>query len=364
MTDSNEVPEVKLREEILATAPYRQGKPAPANSFKLSSNENPFEPLDAVTQAISKESINRYPDATAGVLSEKLAAKFGVSKGEVHVGSGSVSILAQLIQAAARPGDEVLYSWRSFEAYPGLVTVAGAKNVQVPNLASHDHDLEAMAAAVTDRTRVVIVCTPNNPTGTVVSETAFAKFMAAVPSSVLVLLDEAYVEFVTDSSAVNGARLLRKYRNLVILRTFSKAFGLAGLRVGYALGPEWILNAARATAIPLSVTEAAQLGAIAALDNETELLQRVDILIDRRERLMNKIAELNLAIPKSQSNFVWLPSGEHNEAANEILLSHGIVGRVLGNDGIRISVGEEESLPPLFAALEEISRKFPDLTVS
>jgi histidinol-phosphate aminotransferase len=223
---------VRLRAEIVASAPYRQGKSAPADAFKLSSNENPFEPIPAVLEAIAASSPNRYPDATAALLSARLADRFATSVDAVHVGAGSVSILAQLIQAAAGPGDEVVYAWRSFEAYPGLVTVSGATSVQVPNLPDHRHDLPAMAAAVTERTRAVIVCSPNNPTSTLVTADEFHSFMSAVPATVLVLLDEAYVEFVTEPDAVDGTGLLGRYPNLVVLRTFSKAYGLAGRRVG------------------------------------------------------------------------------------------------------------------------------------
>lgn len=356
MTDLNAVPPVRLRPEILATAPYRQGKPAPTDSFKLSSNENPFDPIPAVLEAIAASAVNRYPDAAATVLCERLADRFGVTRGEVHVGSGSVSILAQLIQAAAGPGNEVLYSWRSFEAYPGLVTVAGATSVMVPNLPDHRHDLVAMAAAVTDRTRVVIVCTPNNPTGTIVTAGEFATFMEAVPKDLLVLLDEAYVEFLTDKDAVNGRDLLGRYPNLVILRTFSKAFGLAGLRVGYAVGPEHILDAARATAIPLSVTEPAQRAAIAALDHEAEILERVAVITQRREQLFAGLVEQGWPVPRSESNFVWFPTGTNTPAANEIFLAHGVVARALGTDGIRVSVGEAESVERILAASAEIIR--------
>lgn len=361
MKEANSGTRVQLRSEILATAPYRQGKPAPASSFKLSSNENPFEPLPEIVSAISGASINRYPDASASVLSGRLAERFGVSKGEVHIGSGSVSILAQLIAAAARPGEEVLYSWRSFEAYPGLVTVAGATSTRVPNRPDHSHDLVAMAAAITDKTRVAIVCTPNNPTGTTVSKADFENFMERVRDDLLVILDEAYVEFVTDPEAVNGHGLLGRYPNLVILRTFSKAFGLAGLRVGYAIGAEKILDAARVSAIPLSVTEAAQAGAMAALDHEDELLLRVAEIVKRRERVADAFEEIGLSVPRSQANFIWLPSGEQTEAVNEILLSHGLVGRVLAPDGIRVSIGEEESIAPLIEAAREIKSRFGSL---
>jgi len=188
---------VILRPEIASLVPYRQGRPAAADAFKLSSNENPFAPHPAVLEAISAASVNRYPDGAAVALRERLAERLGVAIDEVHVGSGSVAILQQLISAAAGAGDEVLYAWRSFEAYPGLVTVSGATSVTVPVLADGRHDLDAMAAAVTDRTRVVIVCTPNNPTSAIVTAGEFEAFMAKVPETVLVLLDEAYREFVT-----------------------------------------------------------------------------------------------------------------------------------------------------------------------
>ncbi len=358
VTDSPHVT-VKLRPEILASAPYRQGKPAPSDAFKLSSNENPFEPLPEVLEAIAALPVNRYPDAAATALCDRLAERFGVARGEVHVGSGSVSILAQLIQAAAGPGDEVLYSWRSFEAYPGLVTVAGATNVMVPNSPDHRHDLAAMANALTERTRVVIVCTPNNPTATTVTAEEFARFMEAVPNDTLVLLDEAYVEFVTDTTAVNGRDLLGKYSNLVILRTFSKAFGLAGLRVGYALGPEGILNAARATAIPLSVTESAQRAAIAALDHEDKIMERVAVLTQCRDELVAAVRAQGWSTPLSQANFFWLPTGEHTAAANDILLAHGVVARALASDGIRVSVGEEASVDRVLAGTADIVRNLP-----
>ena len=359
MTRTPERSGVRLRPEILATAPYRQGKPAPADSYKLSSNENPFDPIPAVLDAIAASTVNRYPDAAATILSDRLAERFGVSRANVHVGSGSVSILAQLIQAAAAAGDKVIYSWRSFEAYPGLVTVSGATSVRVPNLPDHRHDLPGMAAAVTDRTRAVIVCTPNNPTGSIVTAREFDDFMAAVPRDLLVILDEAYAEFVTDSESVDGATLTGRYQNLVVLRTFSKAYGLAGLRVGYAIGPEQILDAARATAIPLSVTESAQRAAIAALDHEPELLERVAIISARRDEVWHAVIEQGWSVPRSGANFLWFATGADTEAANEIFVSEGIIGRVLLPDGIRISIGEAESVDKLLRASAEVVQKLP-----
>lgn len=345
---------VTLRPEIASLPPYRQGRPAREDAFKLSSNESPFPPLPSVLAAIDGSSYNRYPDGSAAALRVRLAERHGVTVDEVHVGAGSVSILQQLVQAAAGPGDEVLYAWRSFEAYPGIVTVSGATSVRVPNRPDGGHDLEALAAAVTERTRVVLVCTPNNPTSVIVTEGDFEKFMARVPDTVLVLLDEAYHEFVTDPQAVDGIPLLERFPNLVVLRTFSKAYGLAGLRVGYAVGPAYILDAARSAAIPLSVTEPAQRAAIAALDAEDELLAQVEVLIARRGRIRAGLLEQGWALPEPQGNFVWLPTGPDTAVAAQLLEDRGIVARVFAPEGIRVSIGEEESVETLLRAAAEV----------
>jgi len=348
---------VQLRPEIASMIPYRQGKPAAADALKLSSNENPFEPLAAVRAALADSSINRYPDGAATVLRETLAARYGVTPDQVQVGAGSVAILAQLITAAATVGDEVIYAWRSFEAYPSLVTVAGATSVQIPNTPDHRHDLAAMAAAVTDRTRVIIVCTPNNPTGAIVTGEEFDTFMASVPENVLVVLDEAYAEFVLDESAVSGPPLLGKYSNLVVLRTFSKAYGLAGLRVGYALGAEYIMDAARAAAIPLSVIEPAQRAAIVSLEHEAELLERVKRIAVLRDQVWQALIDQGWNVPKPHGNFLWLPTGDETVWAAGVFADHGIVARALPPEGLRVSVGEAGSVDKLLKASAEVVRK-------
>lgn len=350
---------VRLRPEIVALAAYRQGKPAADDAFKLSSNENPFDPIPEVMEALAASAVNRYPDAAAIQLRTRLAERFGVGLGQVHVGAGSVSVLAQLIQAAAGPGDEVVYSWRSFEAYPGLVAVAGATSVKVPNTPDERHDLPAIAAAITQHTRVVIVCSPNNPTGTIVTAAEFEQFMAAVPQSVLVLLDEAYTEFVLDPASVNGRALIGRYPNLVVLRTFSKAYGLAGLRIGYAVGPEFILDAARSTSIPLSVTEPAQRAALVSLDHEERLLERVSRISALRDEVWTALVEQGWPVPKPHGNFVWLATGEGTEAAAEVLAAHGLVTRPFHPEGIRVSIGEAESVEKLLRATGEVVRDLP-----
>lgn len=358
MTESSPV---RIRPEIAALPVYRQGRPAGADAFKLSSNENPFDPLPHVVEALhGTTAVNRYPDASAGRLRERLAARHGVTADEVHVGAGSVSILAQLMLAVAGPGDDIVYAWRSFEAYPGLVTVAGANRVEVALSDDGRHDLSAMAAAVTERTRAVLVCSPNNPTGPVVTQAEFDAFLAAVPANVLVILDEAYAEFVTDAGAVDGLREPGIARpNVVVLRTFSKAYGLAGLRVGYAVGHHRVLDAARATAIPLSVTAQAEVAALASLEAEDELRARVQVIAERRDRVAQGLRDAGWRVPEAQGNFVWLAAGAATAAAAEAFDAAGLIVRAFPGDGVRISIGEEEAVETVLRIAASIVDDLP-----
>ncbi|MGX1702030.1 histidinol-phosphate transaminase [Microbacterium sp. NPDC055357] len=362
MTEASDLP-IRVRAEIAALPPYKQGRQAGGEAFKLSSNENPFDPLPGVLEAVqSATSLNRYPDASAARLRERIAERFGVGPDSVHIGAGSVSILAQLVQATSGPGDEVVYAWRSFEAYPWLAVVAGATAVQVPLTADARHDLPAMAAAITDRTRAIIVCSPNNPTGPIVTQVEFDAFVAQVPADVLVVLDEAYAEFVTDPDAVDGERVLRAADrpNVVVLRTFSKAFGLAGLRVGYAVGHPRILDAARSTAIPLSVTNHAEEAALASLDAEADLLERVRTIAERRDRLAAALRDTGWAVPQAQGNFVWLPAGDETLAIAEAFDAAGLIVRPFAGDGIRISVGEEASVENVLRIAASVVKDLPE----
>lgn len=337
-----------IRPEVAVLPAYKQGRQASDSAFKLSSNENPFPPLPGVVEAVQAQtSYNRYPDAAALALRAVLANRFGLTAEQVHVAPGSVAILHELARATSGPGDEIVYAWRSFEAYPGVVTVAGATSVQVPNRADGGHDLDAMAAAVTERTRMVLVCSPNNPTGPIVTAAEFDAFMAAVPQSVLVVLDEAYAEFVTDEAAVHGHPLLAAHPNLVVLRTFSKAYGLAGLRVGYALGPDYVLDAVRACAIPLSVTAQGQAAALASLEREAELLERVTEIATLRDRIVVELRAQGWDVPDAQGNFLWLPTGERTATAAAAFEDAGIIVRAFPPEGIRISIGEHEAVETL-----------------
>lgn len=353
---------VRVRPEIAALPVYRQGKPAGADAFKLSSNENPFAPLPRVLAALrAAETVNRYPDATAARLRVRLAERYGVDADEVHIGAGSASLLSQLVLAVAGPGDEVVYAWRSFEAYPSFVTVAGADRVEVPLTAEGRHDLVAMAAAITPRTRAVIVCSPNNPTGPVVTQDEFDTFVAAVPADVLVILDEAYAEFVTAPDAVDGLRRTGVTRpNVVALRTFSKAYGLAGLRIGYAIGHRRVLDAARAVAIPLSVTATAEEAALASLDADAELLERVRVIAERRDRVAAGLRDAGWRVPDAQGNFVWLGTGEATADAAAAFEAGGLVVRAFAGDGVRISIGEEESVEQILRIAASVVRDLPE----
>ncbi|MAP63184.1 MAG: aminotransferase [Microbacterium sp.] len=360
MTDASDIP-VRVRAEIAALPPYKQGRQAGADAYKLSSNENPFDPLPGVVEVLRESvGVNRYPDAAATLLRQRLAARYDVDVSRVHIGAGSVSILAQLVQAVSTPGDEVVYAWRSFEAYPWLTVLAGATGVQVPLTRDARHDLDAMAAAVTDRTRAVIVCSPNNPTGPVVSQAEFDAFVARMPADLLIILDEAYAEFVTDPDAVDGTRIIAAEQpNVVVLRTFSKAFGLAGLRVGYALGHPRVLDAARSTAIPLSVTGQSEVAAIASLQLEDELRERVGVIAERRDRLAAALRETGWRVPQAQGNFVWLPAGEASMTIATAFEDAGLIVRPFDGDGIRISVGEEESVEKVLHVAASVVRDLP-----
>jgi histidinol-phosphate aminotransferase len=342
---------VRLRPEIAAVPPYQQGRPAPQGGFKLSSNENPFPPLRAVVEAVQAEAerVNRYPRPGAPELKAALADEFGVDTDRVLIGDGSATLIQQLIHAVAGPGDEVIYAWRSFDAYPLFVRTGGATPIEVPVDAEHKHDLDAMADAITERTRVVIVCSPNNPTGTIVDKEALDAFIARVPADVLIMLDEAYIEFVREPT-IDGIALQRQHDNLVVLRTFSKAHGLAGLRVGYAIGHPAILRAADLTGVPLSQTALASSAAIAALENVGETFARIDVLADQRDALWQRLVDAGVPVPKPYGNFFWIPSKPgQEEQVHDILEANRIVAKVFA-DGTRVSVGEPAADEHILAA--------------
>ncbi|TVT46400.1 histidinol-phosphate transaminase [Amycolatopsis rhizosphaerae] len=334
---------VQPRADLHSLPSYVAGKTVPG-AVKLSSNETPGGPLPSVAKAIAEATadINRYPDISVGKLARRLAEKLAVPSEQVSVGCGSVALCQQLVQAMCAPGDEVLFAWRSFESYPIVSQIASAVPVTVPLDAGHRHDLTAMAAAVTPKTRVVFVCNPNNPTGTVVRREELERFLDAVPSDVLVVLDEAYREFVTDADVPDGMDYVRGRDNVAVLRTFSKAYGLAGLRVGYFAGPEAVAEAVRKVYVPFSVNTLAQIAAMASLDAEDELFARCRTIVAERDRVRTELIEAGYEVPETQANFVWLPLGERAMDFAEHALANKVVVRAFAGDGVRVTISHPE----------------------
>jgi histidinol-phosphate aminotransferase len=328
-----------------ALGAYRPGRrPAPGQDLsRLASNETPYPLLPHVQQAIAAAVVdaNRYPDPAATRLTEAIAAKHALPVDHVAVGCGSVQLVQELVEIACDAGDEVVYGWRSFEAYPTLTTIAGATPVQVPLRDLH-LDLDAMADAVTDRTRLVLLCSPNNPTGPALAADDVKAFLEKLPSRVVVAIDEAYAEFVDDPLAVDGTRLIDSYPNLVVLRTFSKAYGLAGLRVGYALcSSAEVAGALRQVHLPFAVSVPAQAAALASLEVEDELLAQVAEVVALREPLRQGLRELGYDVPPTQANFVWLPTGADSDRVSQVFEDHGVLVRCFSGDGIRVTVATE-----------------------
>jgi histidinol-phosphate aminotransferase len=351
MSEHSQPPEspVRLRRTLYAVPAYKPGRPAPpkegVTAYKISSNENPYPPLPSVVEAITQaaQSVNRYPDMAVTALTQAIAERFEVPSETIATGTGSVGVLGQLVNITCDPGDEVVYAWRSFEAYPIVVALAGATSIQVPLTPDARHDLDAMADAVSARTRLVLVCTPNNPTGPAVREDELRRFLDRVPRDTLVVIDEAYLEFNTTDDAPDALAIHRDYPNVAVLRTFSKAYGLAGLRVGYAVAPEPVATALRKAATPFGVSDIAQQAAIASLEAFDELEVRVKAIIDERTRVYDALREQGWAVPETQANFVWLPLGEDALDFAAVCQEAGLVVRPFPGEGARCSIGETEA---------------------
>ena len=375
MTNDASSVQPKTRADLEQVPAYVPGKTVPG-ALKIASNEMTQPPLPSVVEAISQTisdpttSPNRYPDMGAVDLRIKLGEHLRLPMEQVAVGCGSSALCLQLVQATCADGDEVVFPWRSFEAYPILARVAGATPVPVPLDAQGRNDLSAMAAAITDRTRLVFVCNPNNPTGTTVTREAFAEFMAQVPGDVVVALDEAYIELVdeaTHAATPLAHELLDTYPNLVGLRTFSKVYGLAGLRVGYMFGPEKLVEAVNKVAIPFSVNTLAQIAALTSLDAQEELTARIAEVRAQRAAVteaINAATGRETVLPNSQANFIWI--GEDRIAdlsllddvsvatttdLGDFLAQRNILIRCFAGEGARITITTEEETSQLLAAL-------------
>ncbi|GAA3890715.1 histidinol-phosphate transaminase [Saccharothrix violaceirubra] len=352
---------VRTRADLSSLPGYVPGRSIPG-AIKLASNEVSAGPLPSVVRAIADAAtaVNRYPDTAATDLVARLGDKLGVPNEQIAVGCGSVTLCQQLIQSTCTEADEVVFPWRSFEAYPILTSVVGAAGSRVPLTAGHGLDLDAMADALTERTRLVFVCNPNNPTGTALRTEEIERFIDRVPEDVLVVIDEAYKEFVDDPHVPDGVELAktqwaRGRDNVAVLRTFSKAYGLAGLRVGYAVASPAVAETLRKVYVPFSVNALAQAAAIASLDAEDELLVRCRAIVAERGRVRSELIAAGYEVPVSQANFVWLPLGARTDAFNEHCLAHKVVVRAFSGDGARVTIGEVDENDAFLAAAKAFS---------
>ncbi|WP_436536044.1 histidinol-phosphate transaminase [Actinoplanes sp. HUAS TT8] len=333
-----------------------QYTPAPglysgAAPIPLSANESLHEPLAGIGRAIAAAAgaVNRYPDPGCVRLTEAIARARGVDTGTVMVGAGSVALLQALFHAIAEPGAQVIHGWPSFELYPSLAALAGVTGVRVA-LRDGAFDLPAIAARITARTRMVLLCSPNNPTGGVISADALRAFLAQVPSRCLVVLDEAYHEYVRDPAACDGVRLLSQHPQLVVLRTFSKAYGLAGLRVGYLLGAPGVVSLLRKALTVYAVSTVAQAAAVAALGLQDQLLDRVAQTVGERERTRDGLLAAGYPVPGSQANFLWLPLKDRAADFGQWCRHRSIAVRVFPGEGVRVTVGSPSDNDALLSA--------------
>ncbi|MGH4020124.1 MAG: histidinol-phosphate transaminase [Pseudonocardiaceae bacterium] len=347
----------RTRADLASLPGYVPGRTV-TGAIKLASNEVPAGPLPSVVAAIADaaKAANRYPDTGATALVQALSARLDVPAPRLAVGAGSVMLCQQLVQATCTEADEVVFAWRSFEAYPMITRIAAAALRTVALDAGHVHDLDAMLAAITPATRLVFVCNPNNPTGTAVRRAELERFLDAVPDGVLVALDEAYREFVSDVDIPDGVELGRERDNVAVLRTFSKAYGLAGLRVGYCVAPEPVADALRKVYVPFSVNSLAQAAALASLEAAGELLARCRDVAAERDRVRGELIAAGYEVPESHANFVWLPLGARTTTFTEHCLDHKVVVRGFAGDGVRVTTGSPEENETFLTA----ARSFTD----
>ena len=375
MSQSAEHANIPVRPVFNTLPSYAAGKPpAPVEGltqYKLSSNENPLGPVPEVARVLAEfATAHRYPDPLSTALRHKLSARLGVDADDIVTGAGSLGALNQILKTFAGVNadgvqDEVIYAWRSFEAYPILVGIMGARSVQVPNLHDGSHDLDAMAAAITERTRLILVCTPNNPTGPAVTESQIRAFLEKVPAHIPVVIDEAYFEFCAASTVpeseeapLNGMDIYRDYENVIILRTFSKAQGLAGLRVGYSISHPQITQHLRVAATPFAVTALAEAAAIASIEHEDAVMERVSHLVSERERVTARLRDLGYEFPSTYANFVWLPLGERTGEFVQLMAEHALSVRAFGTEGVRVSIGEVEANDRFLSLCEAFAKGF------
>ena len=345
---------LRFRPAVLSLPRYKPSKSAP-DAVKISSNEMPTPPSPAVLEAIARElqTINRYPDLTAAPLRQALGSRFGVGADQVRVGTGSSAILVAALSAVCQPGTQVVFPWRSFESYPIAVPTVGADPVPVPLLPDGSHDLVAMRAAITADTVAVIVCSPNNPTGPALTYEDIAAFVADVPDDVMIIVDEAYIDFATKPGVRTAVPLIETHPNVVVMRTFSKAHALAGVRVGYAIGDAEVIGAIQSLLVPFGVNSLALAAALASLADAEGVQRAVADIVAERERIVPALRDLGYDIPDTQSNFYLLRGNVYglvDECARV-----GLIVRPF-REGVRVSVGSREQNDLFYSVAAEFAR--------
>jgi histidinol-phosphate aminotransferase len=328
---------------------------------KLASNETPFAPHPQVLEAVEAQlrTLNRYPDPAKSTLRRRLSERTGVAPGRIAIGNGSCELLLSAAEAMLEPGAEVVYGWPSFSIYPHLAAMSGARAIEVPLNDAQEHDLDAMAREVTAATRMLIVCNPNNPTATALPPPAIDELLKAIPRHVAVLLDEAYVEFSTLQDPDDSLGLLKKHPNLIVLRTFSKVYGLCGLRVGYSLGSEEFRLAVDRVRQPFSVNALALAAATEALNHVDEVERRVEQTAIERMHVETELEERGLETSDSQANFSWVSLGDRDEGeVVDGLAKQGVIvraGNALGQEGwMRVTYGTRHENDRFLAALDSL----------
>ncbi len=358
---------LSVPEYILSIKPYSPGKPLEelereygiGDSIKLASNENPLGPspmaVEAIQRALGK--LNRYPDGGCHDLIKNISERLKVAPENLILGNGSDEIIGMLTRAFLQPGDEVILPQPSFLMYDIMVRSVGATPVYVP-LSSLTIDLDAMKNSITNRSRMVFICNPNNPTGTVVSKKDFENFIKNIPPEILLVVDEAYIEFVRDQNCLNSMDYLDAGRPLVTLRTFSKAYGLAGLRVGYGVMPEKISNLLNRIGQPFNVNSLAQAGAIAALKDESFLNSTINLVHEGLDFLQGSLERLGIKYFPTQTNFFLIDVGKDADEVFESMLREGVIVRSMTSYGypnyIRINVGLHDENVRFIKALEKV----------
>jgi histidinol-phosphate aminotransferase len=352
----------KLRPAMAALPAYIPGRKTPG-AIVLASNESPYGLLPSVANVLAEQAkgVSRYPDMGATRLLAALADHHGVDAARIAVGAGSVEVVGQIAAATVDAGNEVVFGWRAFEAYPIITAVAGGASVKVPLDPSYTHDVDAMIAAVTDRTRLVLLCNPNNPTGTAIGRDELLRLADGIPPDVVLVIDEAYREYVDPAAVPDAFELLGDRPNVVVTRTFSKAYALAGLRVGYAIASPEVASAVRKCQVPFSVSALAQEAAIAALGDVEEVRRRAALTVAERARVTTTLRDAGYDVPESQANFVWLPLGEASAGFASNCGENGVLIRPFAGEGVRVTIGlesENDRLLDLATAMPAAARGY------